>query len=75
MMSGTAAGHAFVHGLCSCGRRWLDIMDADEACLDQPGYAHQGGLTAHELTQIRLLRAKQDALFSDVLGMKKDKAA
>lgn len=75
MMSGSAAGHTFVHGLCSCGRRWLDIADADDTCIEQDGYAHSGTLTSHELFQIRALKAKQDAIMETVLGMKKDKAA
>lgn len=74
MMSGSAAGHTFSHGICSCGRRWIDIMHCDDACLEHDGYAHSGKLVAHELLSIRTLKAKQDEIMELALGMRREAA-
>lgn len=59
------AGHNFDRytDRCDCGKRWLDIHDADETCLQQQGWAHAGHLVMHELTQIRAERARREALY------------
>ena len=59
------AGHNFDRytDRCDCGKRWLDIHDADETCLHKPGYAHVGHLAMHELTQIQKERARREVVY------------
>ena len=48
------AGHNFDRytDRCDCGKRWLDIHDADETCLNTNGWAHVGHLVRRELDEI-----------------------
>ena len=73
----TIAGHAFgFDDVCAgstttvvdgttvthvCGRRWTDIMNCDESCLGQTGWAHTGTLRDYELEEIRRERAAREA--------------
>jgi hypothetical protein len=56
------AGHQFYPaGVCSCGRRWLDIRNCTAADEDATGIAHYGKLSAQECQQIERKRAEEDA--------------
>lgn len=74
MITGNAAGHSFVNGLCSCGREWVDIMHCTRAEVGQEGIAHTGKLNTSEADQIVAMKAKQDRIMSDSLGWTKPEA-
>jgi hypothetical protein len=63
MITKNVAGHAFVNGQCSCGRRWLDIQWYTKADVGQPGIAHMGNLNGPEAEQIEVTKREQDARF------------
>lgn len=47
----------------TCGRRWLEIHDADASCINAVGFAHVGGLNATELAEIQRERERRSAVF------------
>lgn len=62
------AGHAFIWGSCSCGRRWTDIRNCSEDDLDKMDIAHSGRLTPSELNAIVKERAAEDARIEAAMG-------
>jgi hypothetical protein len=46
-----------------CGKRWLDIHDADISCVGQKGWAHREHLTNYELIEIEKERERRRAVF------------
>jgi hypothetical protein len=63
-MSAQIAGHHFdSRDRCTCGIRWLDIMDADAACLGKEGFAHVGSLNDYELVSIKKERERRQKVF------------
>lgn len=68
MINGSAAGHTFVNGICSCGRRFVDIQYYGEAQVNQPNIAHTGNLTTSEALSIAQLKAAQDKVYDMVLA-------
>lgn len=57
------AGHTFKFGVCTCGRKWVDIMHVDDTCLDMEGYAHTGRLSQPEINQIKAERERLSGVF------------
>lgn len=68
----TIAGHTFDHGVCSCGRRWLDIRPSTSEDIDKPGIAHVGNLTHNELMQIVEAREAEDRGIAAAMGWAAD---
>lgn len=68
MINGYAAGHTFTNGICSCGRRFVDIQYYNESHVDQEGIAHVGKLTTAEAQSIATLKAAQDKRYAMVLA-------
>ena len=46
-----------------CGRRWIDIMDCDDSCVGQNGFAHVSQLNARELKEIQDERERRLRLY------------
>lgn len=46
-----------------CGRRWIDIMDCDDSCVNQNGFAHVSQLNARELKEIQDERERRLRLY------------
>lgn len=59
------AGHNFIDDRCDCGRKWIDIMHADETYFHADGYAHSGLLNMEEITQITQERLRREAIYSE----------
>lgn len=63
------AGHQFPEfGPCSCGIHWVTIRNATEGDLNQPGIAHTGNLTQHELSSIVEERDREDNRIAGAMG-------
>jgi hypothetical protein len=58
VINGSAAGHTFVDGVCSCGRKFVDIQHYGAAEVGVEGITHIGKLTESEAASIGVLRAK-----------------
>ena len=58
------AGHSFdENDICTCGRRWLDIMHVDMTYLDEEGWAHTGKLNAREINDIIAERTRREHIY------------
>lgn len=67
-MTTYVAGHTFDScDMCTCGRRWIDIMHVDESYVDNVGYAHTGGISRSEITQIQNEKQRRDAVYMTAL--------
>lgn len=63
----TIAGHTFAaDGVCSCGKRFGDISGAAQENIGKEGFAHSGGLTSNELSEIQVEVARIWALVAGV---------
>ena len=60
------AGHEFNSwDVCSCGKRWTDIMHADHDCIGKIGFAHSADLRDYELDQIEVERERRQKLYTE----------
>jgi hypothetical protein len=48
----TIAGHLFVDGVCSCGRKRSQIRGVTRHCIGAEGWAHTGKLLEYEFREI-----------------------
>lgn len=64
----TIAGHSFVWGVCTCGRRWTDIRNTTQADVGKPNIAHIGNINAREVTEIEAERMAEDSRIADAMG-------
>jgi hypothetical protein len=60
------AGHEFNSwDVCSCGKRWTDIMHVDRSCISKEGFAHSGELRDYEYDQIEAERDRREKLYAE----------
>jgi hypothetical protein len=69
MITGEAGGHKFIDGVCSCGRKLVDLQHISvEADLNKPDIAHSGGATKYEIEQILALAARMRTNIENAFG-------
>jgi hypothetical protein len=71
MISGYGGGHTFVEGVCSCGRKLVDLQNLTLEDVGKPGIAHSGLSNEAEIISLNALVKKMHDHFDIVFGWQK----